>query len=60
MRSKKGRLDKNSEARRGRSHRSNSVRDVGCGEHEKTWTVVWGTNPREGQMGLETSHILSR
>jgi len=30
-----GRLDRNSEARRGGSHRSNSVRGVGCEEQEK-------------------------
>ena len=34
-RSKKGRLDRNSDTRRGRSHRSNSVRGVGCDEQEK-------------------------
>ena len=37
---KKGRLDRNSDARHGRSHRSNSVRGVGSEEQEKTWTVV--------------------
>ena len=31
-RSKKGRLDRNSDARRGRSHRSNSLRGVGSEE----------------------------
>ena len=39
---KKGRPNSNSDARRGRSHKSISVRDVGCEEQEKTWTVVWG------------------
>ena len=58
-RSKMGRLDRNSDARCGRSYRSNSVRGVGCEEQEKTW-VVWGANPQEGQMGLGTSPILSR
>ena len=47
-RSKRGKLDRNFDARRGHSHRSNSVRGVGCEEQEKTWTVVWGTNPQEG------------
>ena len=28
-----------------------SVRGVGCEEQEKTWTVVWETNPQEGQRG---------
>ena len=52
MRSKKGRFDRDSEARRGRSHRSNSVRGVGCEEQEKTWTVVFGSAPQEEQRGL--------
>ena len=59
-RSKKGRLDRNSDASCGCFHRSNSVRGVGCEEQEKTWTVVWGTNPQEGKRGLGTSPILSR
>ena len=42
-RSKKGRPDRNSDARRKRSHRLNSVRGVGCEEQENTWTVVWGS-----------------
>ena len=50
-RSKKGRIDKNSDARCGRSDRSNSVRGVECEEYEKTWTVVWGCNPQEGNRG---------
>jgi len=50
-RSKRGRIDRNSDARRGRSHRFNSVRGVGCKEQEKTWTVVWGPNPQQGQRG---------
>ena len=33
-------------------HRSDSVRGMGCEEKEKTWTVVWGSNPQEGQRGL--------
>ena len=40
-----------SDARCGRSHKSNSVRGVGCEEREKIWTVVWSTNPQEGQRG---------
>jgi len=36
----KNRIDRNSDARHGRSHRSNTVRGVGCEEQEKTWTVV--------------------
>ena len=54
--SKKWRTDRDSEAKRGRSHRSNSVRGVGLEEQEKTWTVVWDTNPQEG---LGTNPILS-
>ena len=56
-RSKKGRLDWDSDA--GRGH-PNSVRDVGCEELEKTLTVIWWTNLQEGQRGLGTSPILSR
>ena len=57
---KKGRIDRNSDARCGHSHKSNSIRGVECEEQEKTWTVVFGTNPQEGQTGMETSPILSR
>ena len=35
-RSEKVKTDRNSNARRGRSHRSNSVSSVGCEEQEKT------------------------
>ena len=56
---KNGRLDRNSDARRGRSHWSNSVRDVGCEEQEKTWTAVFGSNSQEGQRGLRISLIFS-
>ena len=45
------------DTRRGRSHRSNSVRRVGCEEHEKTWTVV--VTPQEGQRKLGITPILS-
>ena len=45
---KKGRSD----ARCGRSHRASLVRGVGCEEQEKTWTVVCGSTPQEGQRGL--------
>ena len=38
-RSKKGRIEINSDAKRELSHRSNSVKAVGCEEQEKTWTV---------------------
>jgi len=46
VRQKEGRKEerkasRNSDARRGRSHRSNSIRGVECEEQEKTWTVVW-------------------
>ena len=33
------------------------VRGVGCEEPEKTWRVVWGINPQEGQRGLGTIPI---
>ena len=58
--SKKERSDRNSDARRGRSNISNSVRDVGCKEQEKTWTVVWDFITQEGQRGLGIYPILSR
>ena len=32
---------------------------VGFEEQEKTWTVLWGSNPQERQRGLGTSPILS-
>ena len=59
-RSEKGRIDRDSDDRCGGSHWSNSVRGVGCEEQEKTETVVWRSNPQEGQRGLGTSLILSR
>ena len=59
-RSKKGMTDRNSDARSEDSHRSNSVRGIGCEEQEKTWTVVWGSNPHEVQRGLGIGPILSR
>ena len=55
-----GRSDRNFDARRGRSHNSTSVRDVGCDEQEKTRTVVWGSTPVEGQRGLGIGPTLSR
>ena len=58
--SKMGRLDRNSDNRLGHSHMSNSVRGVGYEEQEKTWMVVWGSNPQEGQRRLETSPRLLR
>ena len=59
-RSKKERTKRNSDARRGRSHRSNSVRGVGSEEQQKTWMMVWGTIQQEGQRELGTSPILLR
>ena len=59
-RSKKRKTDRNSDSRRGRFHRSNSVRGVECKEQEKQWTVVWGSNPQEWQSGQGTSSILLR
>ena len=47
-------------ARRGRSHRSNSVRGVGCEEQEKTWTEMSASTPEEGQRGLGISPVSSR
>ena len=58
-RPKKGRSNRKSDARRGRSHRSNSFRGDGCEEQEKTWTVVWGSTPQERQRRLGISPILS-
>ena len=37
---KKGRQNRNSDGRRGRSYTSFMVRDVGCEEQEKIWTDV--------------------
>ena len=54
-RSKKSRLKLDSDARRGRFHRSNSVKSVGCEEQEKTWTVEWVIKPRGEERGLGTS-----
>ena len=59
-RSKKGRLDRNSDARPGRFQMTYSIRNVRCEEQEKTWTLMWGTNPQEEQKGLKTSPIFSR
>ena len=52
-RSKKGRTYRNSDARRRRFHRSNSVRSVRCEEQEKTWTEVWGANTIGGADGAK-------
>ena len=41
-RSKKGRLDRNSDARPGRFQMTYSIRNVRCEEQEKTWTVESG------------------
>ena len=46
--SNKVRSNRNSDVRCGRSHRSILVRGVGWEEQEKTWMVVWGSNPEEG------------
>ena len=55
MKSKIGRLRRNSHARRGRSHRCFTVRDVGCEGHEKIWTEVLDSPSREGQRALKIS-----
>ena len=58
-RSKKGRIDRNSNARRGCSHRSNSVRGIGCEEHEKTWTwcgILINSRGRGGEGPVLSSH----
>ena len=46
--SKKMRPNRNSDIRCGCSHRSLSVRGVGCEEQEKTWTVVRGFSSAPG------------
>ena len=51
---------RNSDVRRGRSHKSLTLRGVGCEGQEKTWTMVWGSTLQEGQRGLGDSPILSR
>ena len=56
-RSKNRRSNRNSDARHGRSHRSNLVRGIGCEELKKTWK---GSNSQEGQRGHGISPILSR
>ena len=51
----KERVQREEEVKKGRtnsSHRSNSVKGVGCEEQEKTWTVEWGSTAREGQRWL--------
>ena len=53
---KKDRICRNSGAKRGRYHRSSSVRGVGCEEQEKTCTVVWSIDPQEG---VEGARVLS-
>ena len=45
----RGRLKWNSDASRGRSHKSFTVRDVGCEAHKKRWTKVCDSPPEEGQ-----------
>ena len=55
--SKKGRLKRNCDVRRKRSHMSLSVKSVGCEGQEKLWTEVWGSTPQEGQRRLEISLI---
>ena len=58
-RSKKGRPNRNSDVRCGHSHRTLSVRGVGCKEQEKTMIVVWGSTPQKGQRGLEINPLHS-
>ena len=59
-RSMKGRSNRNSDARCGRSQSSISVRGVGCDEQEMTWMVVWGSTSQEGQREPGIRYILSR
>ena len=44
---KDGRSNKGRRTPTKNSHKSNTVRGVGCEEQEKTWMVVWGTNPQD-------------
>ena len=44
-------LDRNYDARGGRSLKSNSVSGDGSEKQEKTWTVVWGPIHRRGRGG---------
>ena len=60
QRSIKGWSNRKSDARRGCSHRSISVRGIGCEGQDKIWTVVWGFTPHEGWRGLRISPTLSR
>ena len=46
--SKEGRPNRNSDARRGRSYMSFSVKGVGCEEKEKTYMVLWNSTSQEG------------
>ena len=58
-RSKRRRLERNSDARRGHSYRSFTARDVGCEGHGKVWTEMWGFPPQLGKRGLGISKIFS-
>ena len=57
-RSKKGKLKRNSNARRGLSQKFLSVRG-GPERQEKLWREIWGSSP-QGQRGLRISPIISR
>jgi len=46
-----GEPTRNSDVKRGRSRRSLSVRGVGREKQKKTWPVVKGSTPQEGQRG---------
>ena len=56
---KKGREDRNSAVRPGRSHRSRGRKGVGWEGQENTWDVVWGAVWQEGQLGSSARPILS-
>ena len=51
---------RNSNARRGRSHRSVTVTDVGYEGHHKRWAEELGSPPQKGQRGMGSSPIFSR
>ena len=46
-------IKRNSDAWRGHSQRSFTVRDGECEEHEKRWTEVWGSHIMKGKEDWE-------
>ena len=51
---------RNNDARHGRSLMSFTIRDVGCGRHDKRKTIMWSSAPQKEQRGdwgiVKSSH----